>query len=63
MVKTNDKINVAKIVDNDCKIHMEESEKLLEPEKSWDSQICIEFNDLCYSVHCNRKGKLHLSSL
>ncbi|KYQ53870.1 ATP-binding cassette sub-family G member 4 [Trachymyrmex zeteki] len=63
MVKTNDKINVAKIVDNDCKIHMEESEKLLEPEKSWDSQICIEFNDLCYSVHCNRTEKTILHNV
>ncbi|XP_018361258.1 PREDICTED: ATP-binding cassette sub-family G member 4-like [Trachymyrmex cornetzi] len=55
MVKTNDKNNVAKIVDNDFKIHMEESEKLLESEKSRNSQMCIEFNDLCYSVRRNRK--------
>ncbi|KAG5320043.1 ABCG4 protein, partial [Acromyrmex heyeri] len=49
MVKKNNN-NVARIVDNDCKIHMEESKKLLESEKSRNAQMCIEFNDLCYSV-------------
>ncbi|KAG5346656.1 ABCG1 protein, partial [Acromyrmex charruanus] len=48
-MKTNNN-NVARIVDNDCKIHMEESKKLLESEKSRNAQMCIEFNDLCYSV-------------
>ncbi|XP_018344930.1 PREDICTED: ATP-binding cassette sub-family G member 4-like [Trachymyrmex septentrionalis] len=57
MAKTNYKNNVARIVDNDCKIHMEESEKLLELEKSRNAQMCIEFNDLCYSVHHNHKKR------
>ncbi|XP_018305812.1 ATP-binding cassette sub-family G member 4 isoform X1 [Mycetomoellerius zeteki] len=41
---------------DDCKIHVQESEELLEPVKSWNSQMYIEFDDLCYSVCCNRKG-------
>ncbi|XP_071557288.1 ATP-binding cassette sub-family G member 4-like isoform X3 [Temnothorax nylanderi] len=47
----------AKMLDDDsCKISLRESEKLLGPEKAWDSQMCIEFSDLCYSVRRNRKG-------
>ncbi|KYQ53872.1 ATP-binding cassette sub-family G member 1 [Trachymyrmex zeteki] len=42
---------------DDCKIHVQESEELLEPVKSWNSQMYIEFDDLCYSVCCNRKGR------
>jgi len=53
MLKANEKYNVAKMLDGDCKIHVQESEKLLGPEKS---QMCIEFNDICYSVR--HKGKL-----
>ncbi|XP_077275252.1 ATP-binding cassette sub-family G member 1-like isoform X3 [Temnothorax americanus] len=47
----------AKMLDDDsCKISLQESEKLLGPGKSWNSQMCIEFSDLCYSVcHRNRK--------
>ncbi|XP_071634446.1 ATP-binding cassette sub-family G member 4-like [Temnothorax longispinosus] len=46
-----------KMLDDDsCKISLQESEKLLGPEKSWNSQMCIEFSDLCYSVRRNRKG-------
>ncbi|XP_011054838.1 PREDICTED: ATP-binding cassette sub-family G member 4-like [Acromyrmex echinatior] len=56
MLEVNDKINAAKMLKSDCKIHMQESEILLEPVKSWNSQIYIEFNDLCYSVYCNLKG-------
>ncbi|KYN21283.1 ATP-binding cassette sub-family G member 4 [Trachymyrmex cornetzi] len=58
MLEMNDKNNAAKMLKGDCKIHVQESEKLLEPVKSWNSQIYIEFNDLCYSVCCNLKGKL-----
>ena len=54
----NDKNNAAKMLKSDCEIHMQESEILLEPVKSWNSQMYIEFNDLCYSVPCNLKGKL-----
>ncbi|XP_071557286.1 ATP-binding cassette sub-family G member 1-like isoform X1 [Temnothorax nylanderi] len=47
----------AKMLDDDsCKISLRESEKLLGPGKSWNSQMCIEFSDLCYSVRRNRKG-------
>ncbi|XP_018361257.1 PREDICTED: ATP-binding cassette sub-family G member 4-like isoform X2 [Trachymyrmex cornetzi] len=56
MLEMNDKNNAAKMLKGDCKIHVQESEKLLEPVKSWNSQIYIEFNDLCYSVCCNLKG-------
>ncbi|KAG5321394.1 ABCG4 protein, partial [Pseudoatta argentina] len=40
---------------SDCKILIQESEILLKPVKSWNSQMFIEFNDLCYSVYCNSK--------
>ncbi|XP_012064564.1 PREDICTED: ATP-binding cassette sub-family G member 4-like [Atta cephalotes] len=56
MLEMNDKNNAAKILKSDCEIHMQESEILLEPVKSWNSQMYIEFNDLCYSVPCNLKG-------
>ncbi|XP_011705488.1 PREDICTED: ATP-binding cassette sub-family G member 4-like [Wasmannia auropunctata] len=56
MLGANDKNDAARMLDGDCKIHVQESEKLLEPEKSRTSQMYIEFNDLCYSVRLNRKG-------
>ncbi|XP_018045742.1 PREDICTED: ATP-binding cassette sub-family G member 1-like [Atta colombica] len=56
MLEMNDKNNAAKMLKSDCEIHMQESEILLEPVKSWNSQMYIEFNDLCYSVPCNLKG-------
>ncbi|XP_018338556.1 PREDICTED: ATP-binding cassette sub-family G member 1-like [Trachymyrmex septentrionalis] len=48
MLKANDKSDTTRILDDDYKIHMQESKKLLKLDKS---QICIEFNDICYSVH------------
>ncbi|XP_071634441.1 ATP-binding cassette sub-family G member 1-like [Temnothorax longispinosus] len=54
MLEAND---AAKILDDDsCKIHLQKSEKLLRLGKSRNSQICIEFSDLCYSARRNRKG-------
>lgn len=56
------KENAMKLLDGDgsCKIHLQESGTLLGSEKtsksSQNSQMCIEFSDLCYSVR-NRKGK------
>ncbi|KYN02165.1 ATP-binding cassette sub-family G member 4, partial [Cyphomyrmex costatus] len=50
------KNNLARMLKDDCKIHIQESEKFLGPVKSRNSQMYIEFNDLCYSV-CNSKGK------
>ncbi|XP_071564016.1 ATP-binding cassette sub-family G member 1-like isoform X3 [Temnothorax nylanderi] len=41
--------------DNSCKIHLQESKKLLRSGKSQNSQMCIEFSDLCYSVRRNCK--------
>ncbi|XP_011060248.1 PREDICTED: ATP-binding cassette sub-family G member 4-like [Acromyrmex echinatior] len=55
MLKVNDKNDAARMLNSDCKIHVQESEKLLELEKLRNSQMYIEFNDLCYSVHRNRK--------
>ncbi|XP_071634440.1 ATP-binding cassette sub-family G member 1-like isoform X2 [Temnothorax longispinosus] len=47
----------AKTLDDDsCKISFQKSEKLLGSGKSWNSQMCIEFSDLCYSVRRNSKG-------
>ncbi|XP_018368028.1 PREDICTED: ATP-binding cassette sub-family G member 1-like [Trachymyrmex cornetzi] len=50
MLKANDKNDAIRILNDDCKIHMQESKKLLKLDKSQNSQICIEFNDICYSV-------------
>lgn len=61
MLEVNDKNDAARMLDGDCKIHVRESEKLLEPEKWRNSQMCIEFNDLCYSVRGNHKGKHFVS--
>ncbi|KAG5306219.1 ABCG4 protein, partial [Acromyrmex insinuator] len=61
MLKVNDKNDAARMLNSDCKIHVQESEKLLELEKLRNSQMYIEFNDLCYSVHRNRKGKMFFS--
>ncbi|XP_011686839.1 PREDICTED: ATP-binding cassette sub-family G member 4-like isoform X2 [Wasmannia auropunctata] len=47
-----DNNDVTRMEEDDCKVHVQESEKLLGPKKS---QMYIEFNDLCYSVR-NRKG-------
>ncbi|KAL6263484.1 hypothetical protein P5V15_006275 [Pogonomyrmex californicus] len=44
-----------RMLDSECKISLQESERLLENEKPFSSQICIEFSDLCYSVR-DRKG-------
>ncbi|KYM75697.1 ATP-binding cassette sub-family G member 1 [Atta colombica] len=52
MLKAND---TTRILDNDCKIHMQESKKLLKFDKSQNSHICIEFNDICYSVQIEKK--------
>ncbi|KAL6262646.1 hypothetical protein P5V15_005440 [Pogonomyrmex californicus] len=54
MLEINNENNAttARILDDDCKIHLQESENLLE---TGNSQMCIEFNDLCYSIR-NRKG-------
>ncbi|TGZ55897.1 ATP-binding cassette sub-family G member 1 [Temnothorax longispinosus] len=43
--------------DNSCKIHLQESKKLLRPEKSRNSQMCIEFSDLCYSTSTQYPGR------
>ncbi|XP_018392567.1 PREDICTED: ATP-binding cassette sub-family G member 4-like [Cyphomyrmex costatus] len=53
MLETNDKNDAARMLNNDCEIHVQESIKLLE--KSRNLPMCIEFDDLCYSVR--RKGK------
>ncbi|KYN29408.1 ATP-binding cassette sub-family G member 4 [Trachymyrmex cornetzi] len=58
MLEVNDENDAARMLNSDCKIHVQESEKLLELEKLRNSQMYIEFDDLCYSVHHNRKGKL-----
>ncbi|XP_011050629.1 PREDICTED: ATP-binding cassette sub-family G member 1-like [Acromyrmex echinatior] len=50
MLKANDKNDTTRILDDDCKIHMQKSKKLLKLDKPQNSQICIEFNDICYSV-------------
>ncbi|XP_025075548.1 ATP-binding cassette sub-family G member 1-like [Pogonomyrmex barbatus] len=44
-----------RMLDSECKISLQESERLLENEKPFSSQMCIEFSDLCYSVR-DRKG-------
>lgn len=54
----NDKNDPAVTLNDDCKIHLQETKKLLELEKLSNSQMRIEFSDLCYSVP--RKGK-HIS--
>ncbi|XP_018057830.1 PREDICTED: ATP-binding cassette sub-family G member 4-like [Atta colombica] len=54
MLEVNDK-DAARMLNSDCKIHVQESEKLLDLEKLRNSQIYIEFDDLCYSVHRNHK--------
>ncbi|KAG5340178.1 ABCG4 protein, partial [Acromyrmex heyeri] len=61
MLNVNDENDAARMLNSDCKIHVQESEKLLELEKLRNSQMYIEFNDLCYSVHRNRKGKMFFS--
>lgn len=55
----NDSVKI-KMINDGLKIHLQESQKLMEPEKKRNSKLCIEFNDLCYSV-CNNKGKFILS--
>ncbi|KYN29412.1 ATP-binding cassette sub-family G member 1 [Trachymyrmex cornetzi] len=55
MLKANDKNDAIRILNDDCKIHMQESKKLLKLDKSQNSQICIEFNDICYSVQTEKK--------
>ncbi|XP_012537977.2 ATP-binding cassette sub-family G member 4 [Monomorium pharaonis] len=55
MLDTKDENGVTKMLDSDCKICVQESQKLLEPKKLRNSQILIEFRNLCYSVH-DRKG-------
>ncbi|XP_011883988.1 PREDICTED: ATP-binding cassette sub-family G member 1-like [Vollenhovia emeryi] len=53
MLKAND---AARMLDGDsCAICLQEVEKLLKAKKTWSSQMCIEFNSVCYSVRCNRK--------
>lgn len=47
----------AKTLDDGCTIPLEETERLIESMKTQNPQLCIEFNDLCYSV-TNNKGKL-----
>ncbi|KAG5335416.1 ABCG4 protein, partial [Acromyrmex charruanus] len=49
MLKANDKNDTTRILDDDCKIHMQKSKKLSKLDKPQNSQICIEFNDICYS--------------
>ncbi|EGI67879.1 ATP-binding cassette sub-family G member 4 [Acromyrmex echinatior] len=56
MLKANDKNDTTRILDDDCKIHMQKSKKLLKLDKPQNSQICIEFNDICYSVRHGFKG-------
>ncbi|XP_039313239.1 ATP-binding cassette sub-family G member 4-like [Solenopsis invicta] len=55
MLKGNSKNNAARMLENECKVELQESKKLLESEKLWDSKLYIQFNDLCYSIR-NRKG-------
>lgn len=62
MLEANNENDAAGMLTSDCKIHVQESKKLLELEKSRNSQMYIEFDDLCYSVRRNRKGKLISSS-
>ncbi|XP_018392592.1 PREDICTED: ATP-binding cassette sub-family G member 1-like [Cyphomyrmex costatus] len=63
MLKINDKNDTTRILDDECKIHVQELDKLLELENSRNSQICIEFNDICYPVRHkfkkNEKKVLH----
>ncbi|XP_039302856.1 ATP-binding cassette sub-family G member 1 isoform X1 [Solenopsis invicta] len=54
MPESNTKNNAATMLDNECKIELQESKQLLEAEK-WKSKMYIQFNDLSYSVR-NRKG-------
>ena len=62
MLEENDENDAAKMLNSDCKIYVQESEKLQELEKLRNSQMYIEFDDLCYSVNRNRKGKFISSS-
>ncbi|XP_011686846.1 PREDICTED: ATP-binding cassette sub-family G member 1-like isoform X1 [Wasmannia auropunctata] len=55
MLEVNGNNDAARMLDGDCKIYVQESEKLLGPKKSQNLQINIEFNDLCYSAR-DRKG-------
>ncbi|XP_018308098.1 ATP-binding cassette sub-family G member 4 [Mycetomoellerius zeteki] len=55
MLEANNENDAAGMLTSDCKIHVQESKKLLELEKSRNSQMYIEFDDLCYSVRRNRK--------
>ncbi|XP_018338581.1 PREDICTED: ATP-binding cassette sub-family G member 4-like [Trachymyrmex septentrionalis] len=55
MLEENDENDAAKMLNSDCKIYVQESEKLQELEKLRNSQMYIEFDDLCYSVNRNRK--------
>lgn len=47
-----------KILDDSCAIHLAESERLMEYKETQNSQLSIEFNDICYSVCHNKKGKM-----
>ncbi|XP_039310784.1 ATP-binding cassette sub-family G member 4 [Solenopsis invicta] len=55
MPEVNGKNDAEKMLDADCNIRIQETEKLLESTKSQNLRMLIEFNDLCYSVQ-NRKG-------
>lgn len=57
MLEVNDKNDAARTLDGDCKIHLQETKKLLESETARNSQMRIEFNDLFYSIRRNRRGK------
>lgn len=49
-------------LNDSCVIYLEESERLIKSETTQNLQLRIEFNDLCYSVCRNSKGKVTTSS-
>jgi len=57
MLEANDKNNARKDV-AERRLQETYAEKLLEAEKSQDTQMFIEFDDFCYSICCNCKRKL-----
>ncbi|XP_012525984.1 ATP-binding cassette sub-family G member 4 [Monomorium pharaonis] len=49
------KNDITRTLDDKCKIHLQESKKLLEYERSQNFQMYIEISNLCYSIRNNKE--------